>query len=177
MRRTMLALLALAGLLAAPAALSQHDHDHAMPAGKPANPTFEKLKGLEGTWTGKAGPKGGEASASTVTYKLTGGGSALVETLFPGTPHEMVTVYYLDGSEVRLTHYCAAGNQPTMKLAGSDGKTFRFDFLSGTNMKPSDMHMHAASLTFVDANHIVAEWTAWRDGKPAEVMVFDLTRS
>lgn len=177
MRRTMLALLALAGLLAAPAALAQHDHDHAMPAGKPANPTFEKLKGLEGTWTGKAGPKGGEASASTVTYKLTGGGSALVETLFPGTPHEMVTVYYLDGSEVRLTHYCAAGNQPTMKLAGSDGKTFRFDFLSGTNMKLSDMHMHAASLTFVDANHIVAEWTAWRDGKPAEVMVFDLTRS
>ena len=177
MRCTTLALLALAGLLTAPAALAQHDHDHAMPAGKAAHPTFDKLKSLEGTWTGKAGPKGGEASASTVTYRLTGGGSALVETLFPGTPHEMVTVYYVDGADLRLTHYCAAGNQPSMKLAGSDGNTMRFEFVSGTNMKLSDMHMHAASITFVDANHVVAEWTAWRDGKPAEVAVFDLKRS
>jgi hypothetical protein len=175
MRRLPLALLTLLVVVSAQAALAQHDH--AMPAARATNPTFEKLKSLEGTWTGKAGPRGGESSAATVTYKLTGGGSALVETLFPGTPHEMVTVYFVDGAELRLTHYCAAGNQPSMKLAGADGSTLRFEFVSGTNMKLSDMHMHAASITFADPNHIVSEWTAWRDGKPAEVMVFDLKRS
>lgn len=174
MRRSPHALLALLALASAPAALAQHDHS--VPAAKAPNASFEKLKSLEGTWTGKAGTKGGEASESSVTYKLTGGGSALVETLFPGTPHEMVTVYYVDGADLRLTHYCAAGNQPSMKLAGTEGNTMRFEFVSGTNMKFTDMHMHAASIKFVDANHVIAEWTAWRDGKPAETAVFDLTR-
>jgi len=175
MRRAGLVALAHLALLApAPVALAQHDHGTT--AAKAPNASFEKLKSLEGTWTGKAGPKGGEASEATVTYKLTGGGSALVETLFPGTPHEMVTVYTADGAELRLTHYCAAGNQPSMKLASVDGNTMRFDFVSGTNMKPSDMHMHAAAITIVDPNHVVSEWTAWRDGKPAEVMVFELGR-
>jgi hypothetical protein len=64
-----------------------------------------------------------------------------------------------------------------MKFAGTDGSTLRFEFVSGTNMKLSDMHMHAASITLSDPNHIVSEWTAWRDGKPGEVMVFDLKRS
>ena len=52
----------------------------------------------------------------SVVYKLTGAGSALVETQFPGTGHEMVSVYHLDGDDLRMTHYCAAGNQPRVKL-------------------------------------------------------------
>jgi len=166
--------LVLLFLALVPAALAQHDH--AAPAASPPNPAFEKLKSLAGTWSGKAGTKGGDTSEATVTYRLTGGGSALVETLFAGTPHEMVTVYFLDGEQLKLTHYCTAGNQPSMRLTGVDGNTLRFEFVSGTNMKLSDMHMHAASITFLDPNQIVAEWTAWRDGKPAEIATFELSR-
>lgn len=168
-------LAAALAVLAAHAAVA-HDHDQARSGAKAVNPAFEKLKSLEGTWTGKAGVKGGEASDATVIYKLTGAGTALVETLFAGTPHEMVTVYYPDGTDVRLTHYCAAGNQPTMKLTGADGKTLRFEFVSGTNMKLTDMHMHSMSVTLLDPDHIQAEWTSWREGKAAEVAAFDLTR-
>ena len=49
------------------------------------------------------------------TYRVTAAGSAVMEVLFPGTDHEMVTVYHQDGDDLILTHYCAAGNQPRMK--------------------------------------------------------------
>ena len=48
-------------------------------------------------------------------YAVTAAGSAVVETVFPGTEHEMVTVYHADGSDLVLTHYCMEGNQPRMR--------------------------------------------------------------
>jgi hypothetical protein len=42
-----------------------------------------------------------------VEYRVTGAGSAVVETLFPGTPHEMVTVYHARKGVLCMTHYCA----------------------------------------------------------------------
>ena len=82
---------------------------------------------------------------AAVTFKLTGAGSALVETQFPGMPHEMVSVYHLDGKELRMTHYCAAGNQPRVKLdrAKSTPDELIFVFDGGTNLDPEkDMHIH-----------------------------------
>jgi len=43
---------------------------------------------LSGDWT----LNGGDSSVG-VSYHVTAAGSAVVETLFPGTPHEMVSVY------------------------------------------------------------------------------------
>ncbi len=168
-------LVAVASFLALPIAHAGQDHVAAPATAN--NPAFETLKSLAGTWTGKAGAKGSEGSAATVTYRLTAGGSALVETLFPGTAHEMVTVYHLDGDGVKMTHYCTAGNQPTLRLVAVDGNTFRFDFESGSNMKPDDMHMHSMTLTMKDPDHIVAEWTAFKGGQPVETAVFELARA
>ena len=86
------------------------------------HPGFDRLKSLEGTWTGRSGwDEGADKGAGEVTviYKVTAAGSAVQETLFPGTPHEMVTMYHMDGADLMLTHYCAAGNQPRMKLEPS----------------------------------------------------------
>src|SRR5437868_15374337 len=77
-------------------------------------PQLDALKGLAGEWTGKA-KHGDMEHEATVTYKVTAGGSAVVETVFPGTEHEMVTVYHQDGDDLVLTHYCMLGNQPRMR--------------------------------------------------------------
>ena len=167
----------MAGLaLVAGAAAAEMDH----PKPKAANPAFERLRGLEGEWVGKAYHSEGGQQASNdtkVTYHVSGAGSTVMETLFPGTPHEMVTMYHMDGKDLILTHYCAAGNQPTLRAAPmTDGKTLSFDFVRGTNMKNSDMHMHSVTFTFADDDHLRSVWTSQTDGKPGEQAVFDLTR-
>ncbi len=140
-----------------------------------AAPRLDLLKKLAGEWVGVEGDGG---SPITVTYKVTAAGSAVVETLFPGMPHEMVTVYHQDGKDLVLTHYCAAGNQPHLRAElGADGRTLVFKFVSCTNMKsPNDMHMHEGRLTIADEDHIQSEWTGYVNGKPGHKARFNLTR-
>jgi len=138
-----------------------------------AGDAFDRLKALEGSWKGMAG--GGDA---TVTYHVTGAGSAVVETLFPGTEHEMVTVYHKDGDDVVLTHYCAGQNQPRMRAKKpADGTKLAFTFDGGTNIAPEKtMHMHEATIEFKGADEVQMVWTPWAEGKPSEAMVFDMKR-
>src|SRR5439155_8435497 len=76
---------------------------------------LEKLKKLSGTWV--ATDKDGKPTSEVVSvFRVTSAGSAVHETIFPGTDHEMVSVYHLDGKDLVMTHYCALGNQPRMKL-------------------------------------------------------------
>lgn len=164
---------------AAPEAVEKAKPGNPAATAQPSSPAaaqLEALKALAGTWTGKAG-EGEKAFDATVEYRVTANGTAVMETLFAGTPHEMVTVYHLDGDELLLTHYCAAGNQPTMRAApSSDPRTLSFDFVRGTNMKPGDMHMHSAKLVMVDDAHLESEWVSWKDGKPSDTAKFALTR-
>jgi hypothetical protein len=81
---------------------------------------FEKLKGLAGEWRGAEGEKDKRYPA-TVTYRTTSGGSAVVETIFPGSDQEMVTLYHLEGDKPVLTHYCMLANPP--KMTSTDKST------------------------------------------------------
>jgi hypothetical protein len=140
---------------------------------------FEKLKGLAGEWRGKA--THGEASSDTrVTYRVIGAGSAVLESLFPGTAHEMLTVYYLDGDKLVLTHYCASGNQPhmTLDLKASSPQLLVFGFSGGTNLDPArDMHMHAGRLRLVNTDTLENEWDSYQDGRKIGAAKFSLTRA
>jgi hypothetical protein len=90
----------------------------------------------------------------------------------------MVTIYHLDGDNLLMTHYCAAKNQPHMKLLpGKDPSVLTFDFVSGTNMKPTDGHMHRLVIRLVDADHIVSTWTYFDKGKDAGSEKFELHRA
>lgn len=142
------------------------------PADRPNTPAFEKLKSLAGDWT-MAGGDGSVASS----WKVTANGTAVVETLFPGQAHEMLTVYTLHGGDLHLTHYCAAGNQPEMKSdKHADDKKMVFQFTGGPGINPKkDMHMHGVTLTFPDGG-VHEEWTTLADGKPGDNKVFDLKR-
>src|SRR5437868_4838136 len=135
----------------------------------PTNPGLEKMKKLAGTWL--AADKDGKPTDQVVSViKVTAGGSAVQETLFPGQPQEMVSIYHRDGADLLMTHYCALGNQPRMKAdPASPPNQVRFQFAGGTNLDPAkDMHMHEGTLTFVDDDHIEFSGVAWVNGKPAE---------
>jgi hypothetical protein len=143
-------------------------------AGKHAG--LEQFKRLAGEWVGKE--QGKDGPAIHVKYKVTSGGSAVVETIFPGTEHEMVTVIHRDGADLLLTHYCMLGNQPHMKASGKgDGNKIAFKFVRATNLKSDkNMHMHDVTFTFVDKDTLRTEWTHYNDGKDAGKVVFDLKR-
>jgi hypothetical protein len=142
------------------------------PGGPTPKEAFAQLKKLVGTWEGT-----GEDKGMKVIYKLTGAGSALIETQLPGTAMEMVSVYHMDGPDLIMTHYCAAGNQPTMKYKPGSGKSLDFDFLKGSNMKPTDMHIHAARIRILSADSLESDWIGYNNGKPADTVTFKLKRT
>lgn len=151
--------------------ISAHEHPH------PTMPKeFDALKRLEGTWTG-TGKMDGKEEPISVVYKVTSGGTALTENLFPGTPNEMVSIYHKDGNSLAMTHYCALGNHPEMKLKKADAKSIAFEMV-GTNGIQSlkELHMHAIKLTFNDADTLTQEWTNYEKGKPGETATFSFKR-
>lgn len=169
----MLRLILVGGLCVLGLALTangedKHEH-HA--AAAPANVGLEKMKKLVGTWV-QADKDGNPTETIVSVIKLTAGGSAVHETLFPGQEMEMVSVYTADGPDLAMTHYCMLGNQPRMKAsAKSPANQLVFQFAGGGNLDPKkDKHMHAAKLTIVDADHLEIEGEGWDDGAPAKEM-------
>src|SRR5215207_1923084 len=109
----------LAALLCLPTAacLATREVEHA-----PADGSFELLKGLAGSW-GPLDESGRPTGEVTNVFRVTAGGTAVEETVFPGAEHEMITLYYLRDGAVQLTHYCTAGNQPRMRaLPGASAR-------------------------------------------------------
>ncbi|MDY7094450.1 MAG: hypothetical protein SX243_15875, partial [Acidobacteriota bacterium] len=161
-----------------------------MEAGSDQHPTaeqaFERLKNLAGTWNGEAAGEGRaeeeEVDGFTVshTFQVSANDSVVMETMNPGTDHEMINMYHRDGEDLVLTHYCAGGNQPTMKMdrAKSSADDYVFEFTGGTNLDPAvDPHIHAGGLKFVDDDQIESRWISHQNGEQAGVMVFHLQRA
>jgi outer membrane lipoprotein-sorting protein len=123
---------------------------------------LEKLKSLAGTWHGTTAK--GEPVEDT--FSLTAGGTAVMGEDKMG-PEEMLSLFYVDGDRLLMTHFCPSGNQPRMQATISpDFKTILFDFLDATNLsKPQAGHMHHATYIFSDADHYSQEWTWMQDGK------------
>lgn len=137
---------------------------------------FEKVKELVGTWEGTHKTDKGEEKLK-VTYELTSGGTAVLEKLFAGTPHEMISVYHPSGTKVTMTHYCAMGNQPEMTMKKADDKTMAFEMTGTAGIKSkNELHMHGLTVTMTDKDHMKEEWVSFEKGKKKDVTVFDLTR-
>lgn len=177
---TFAALLSLAGPTFAQA---PHAHDGAAkPAASASQEAFEKLKTLAGSWAGQltTAPRFDPVEGKFVQFSLqvTSRGHAMEhEMSVSGLPDHPLTVFYVDGDSLTLTHYCDAGNRPRMigKLS-PDGKTLEFEFvdLSGGN---ENGHMHHAVFTFIDDDHHTEDWTYMTpDNTPARAH-FDLMRT
>ena len=130
-----------------------------------ADVMFARIKQLAGRWRTRStkGWTGGD------TIRVIARGSALIfESEFDdNTDAGMATLYYLDNGRLLLTHYCEAGNQPTLVATGQspDGKVLAFTFLSGTGMKSRDEgHMDKVVFRFADADSYTSQWTWYKAG-------------
>lgn len=122
---------------------------------------FDQLKALAGEWQGTITTKDGPPA--TVRYEVVSAGNVVMERLFPGTEHEMISMYHLEGDALFATHYCAMGNQPRMRFDGGGKSELSFGFAGGTNFDPQkDVHIHSGRLTIPDADHLVAEWNVFK---------------
>ncbi|HKI01406.1 MAG TPA: hypothetical protein VKK31_05455 [Thermoanaerobaculia bacterium] len=170
--------IAAAALLAL--AVPQAWADDAPAAKIDAKTAFDKLKGLAGDWNGSAkGGVDGQELPSAVVYRTGSNGSVVTETSFPGTDHEMMTVYFLQGNDLVATHYCAAGNQPHFKLdlAKSSPTELVFAFDGGTNLDPAkDGHVHDGRLGFAADGKLDSAWTFYAGGEKKGQHEFHLTR-
>ncbi len=146
------------------------------PVQQPPSPEFLQIKTLVGSWEGTHSTEGKPEPVS-VKYKLTSGGTAIVETLFPGTPKEMVSVYYDQDGKLQMTHYCMLGNQPRMAVDQANSQNLKFNLIenSGINVG-KDPHMHALNIEFKDKDHIIQKWTMYENGKSKEPGIIELER-
>lgn len=152
---------------------ASHGGDKAQPKlpAPPTNAALEKMKKLAGTWL-LADKDGKPTDQVASIIKVTAGGSAIHETLFPGQPHEMVSIYTVDGPDLVMTHYCVLGNQPRMKAdPKSPTNQIVWHFAGGANLDPKkDKHMHEATLTIVDDDRLEVNGVGWENGAPAKEM-------
>jgi hypothetical protein len=153
-----------------------------------AQKSFTQLKTLAGTWeasvtTDPPVPEMGNGVIGQVVLRVTSRGNALVHEMSqagkpddPAKYDHPVTMFYLDGNRLLLTHYCDAGNRPRMAARVSpDGKTVEFDFLDVAGSTKFG-HMQHAVFTIIDANHHTEDWTYMMPGDKPMHAHMDLKR-
>ena len=144
---------------------------------------FAKMKTLAGSWEGQAtmSPSSHESTSGKPMHavlRVTSMGNAIMHEMKGDGPEDPISMIYLDGDHLYLTHYCDAGNRP--RMAGKispDGNTVEFDAIdiSGSTKQG---HMQRAVFHIIDANHHTEDWTyAMPNGKPEEHGHLDLQRT
>jgi len=138
--------------------------------------SFLSLKDLVGTWTTTTEMEG-KTTTGKLTYRSTSGGSALEETLFSGSPHEMVSMYTVDQGKVLMTHYCMLRNQPRLQEVSSSKNQIKLEQRDMTGAKsPDEAHMGGLTITIQDKDHFQQDWVHFgKDGK-TETVTFQWTR-
>ncbi len=121
---------------------------------------FEKLKTLSGSWEGTIGDL-----STQVTIRVTSAGSAIMHEAFMAKINK-ITMIYLEGDRLLLTHYGGEGNRPRFegKLT-ADGKSVEFSFLDVAGGTQRGL-MKRMVFTMVDANtHVIEVTYMLPDGK------------
>ena len=146
-------------------------------AARAADDPLARIKKLEGTWMA-VDEKGQVTNQVASVFRVTSNGHSVEEVMFPGTEHEMVNMYFRDVDEVQMTHYCAGGNQPRLRLVSTPkANVMQLEFVDITNMiTMNDEHMHEGQYQWVDDNHLKTEWRSFKNGRFTDVMRFEMVR-
>lgn len=183
MQRTIVHIVALPLVAVALAACQTNHANHARSAAPSSTAHDEQMLGriaaLEGDWE-MADEEGQPVLAST--FSVTAAHSAVREIMFPGDDHEMTNLYHMDGPDLVITHYCAAGNQPRMVASEAhqteEGAVYYFDFESVSNLRDEHTHyMGNMTLIILNDGTIREEWRAYdRQGELTEPTTFVMQR-
>jgi hypothetical protein len=186
MNRTLTSVLSALLLLAAGAAYAADDATEAAATAAPdqivydAQSAFAFLKSMVGSWEGAAKSEHdhGTAAARLVEVRTSAAGSAVIQTLYPGAPQEMVNVFHMDGDTLLFTHYCAAQNAPVMKFEKTDVPgEIKFVFNGGTNFDPAvDVHAHEGTFHVKDQDTVGSSFVTWAGGKPQPMLEGTMVR-
>lgn len=164
MRRSLQAIVA--AILTATALTSAQARPRATeaPGTTPATRSFARLKSLVGAWRGTWS----DGRPVGLTYRLSAGGTVLVETWALSPTRESLTLYHMDKGALLATHYCPQGNQPRLRLAGATADRMTFAFRDVTDLDPvRESHQHAFSL-HLDGPDRIARSETYRTGKADE---------
>ena len=171
--------LTLLIILVAAAAAVGLPQEMKMPAPKTSGPqsdaqkAFEIMKTMAGSWEGSI-----VGMSTQITIRVTSSGNAILhEATGPGRPDNPITMFYVDGDRLLLTHYCDAGNRPRMvgKIS-PDGKSVEFDFLDVSGSTERGLMNHMV-FTMIDANHHSEALTYTLPGNKPMVAQAVLTRT
>lgn len=156
-RRTLLGLLALAPFAA-----------RAQPA-EPPSP-LDKFRGLVGEWTIR-GDEG--VYPFKMVYALASGKSAVTEYF-----GKELSVFSMDGKNLRMIHFCNAGNRPLLVLSPkSRGEVFEFETVSVANLSaPNADHVRKMIYRFLGERKIDLK-VVWRRGAGEEIEHYVLERT
>jgi hypothetical protein len=162
------ALVLAAPIFAVPQAVPQGSQARESPAAA----ALARLATLTGEWEGSAEWTGGRTGryAMNARYFTTGNGSAVVENLISDGVPVMTSVYHTDGSDLRMTHFCGARNQPRLKASKIDlpGGSVDFAFVDATNLSAPDApHVTGLEVRFGDEDHVTLTFLFEGGGKPA----------
>ena len=119
------------------------------PSQSDAQKAFEKLKTLAGSWQGTI-----MGMSMQETIRVTSRGNAILhEMTSSAMPDNPITMIYVDGDRLLLTHYCDSGNRPRMEgKMSADGNTVEFNLVDITGNTDKGF-MNLIVFTLVDANH------------------------
>jgi len=130
---------------------------------------FEALEGFKGKWNIQAG---GKSLPIEMTYDE-GSKDSIVTEQFG----KELSVFYRDGKNILMTHFCNAGNQPRLKLNDSNepGK-FEFVTFDVTNLKNAD-DPHVRRIIYRVRNEKQIELElVWKKGKSEESEKYVLSK-
>jgi hypothetical protein len=138
---------------------------------------FQQMKQLAGNWEGTVDMGKGPQKINA-SYRVTSAGSVLVETIFEGTPNEMITIYHDDKNQrLGLTHYCGLNNQPKFALINDEGNALEFDLAPDAPIDAAhEPHMHALTLTFSGKDEMKQHWTQFAQGEKKKMVVIAYKR-
>jgi hypothetical protein len=131
---------------------------------------FDLLKGLAGKWAIQSGEK---LLAIQMTYEVGSNGSIVKEEF-----GKELSVFYRDGSELSMIHFCNAGNQPRLKLMkeSSSPVVLIFEAVETTNLAgPDAAHVQRIIYSILDKKKFNLE-IVWKKGAAFESEKYTLEK-
>jgi len=134
-----------------------------------ADAAFDAFKGLQGAW---AIQSNGKPLTIEMTYDVGSKESIITEHF-----GKELSVFYRDGKDFLMTHFCNAGNQPRLRLkASSPLGRYEFEMFDITNLpNPSTAHVQRIIYTIADDKHLELE-IVWKNAETESSEKYTLTR-